>query len=647
MNYPKLFTRGRIGGLELKNRIVLPPMGTNMASYTGEATDEIIRFYTERAKGGCGLIITEITRIDDVTGIGMTGQLSVTSGSFVRKLVQLTDAVHQYDSKILLQLHHPGREISSRSLGGVQPVAPSPIACKVVGETPRELTEAECEDLIRKFVTGAVYAKMAGFDGVELHAAHGYLLNQFLSPYTNKRTDRFGGSPENRMTFIREIILGIHRACGSAFPVSVRLSCDEYIEGGLTPADGVWIARQLEQLGVAAIDISAGIYESGYASIEPQGLPEGWKKHLAAEIKKNVSIPVIAVNNIKYPATAERYLEEGVCDFAAIGRGQLADPQWGAKAKAGRDDEIRKCLGCMHCFNCLGKLHPIECTVNPVVGREGRFNEDTLKRDGDGRTVVVVGGGPAGMHAALVCAKRGYRVTLLERTDRLGGTVNLAVIPPHKEMLAELIKTQTLELTHAGVDVRLNTDATVESIRALAPYGVILACGGSPMIPHIPGVELAHVSTAEQVLSARCELSGKNVVIIGGGVTGLETAEVLAAGGNSVTVVEMARQVGASLYATVRLFLTGRLQAAGVKILTGKKLTEIRPGEIALADSRSGEVSTLAADAVVLAMGVRPLRTLVEQVLDEFDHVAMVGDVSHPGQIADAMREANDKAFVF
>lgn len=647
MNYPKLFTRGRIGGLELKNRIVLPPMGTNMASYTGEATDEIIRFYTERAKGGCGLIITEITRIDDVTGIGMTGQLSVTSGSFVRKLVQLTDAVHQYDSKILLQLHHPGREISSRSLGGVQPVAPSPIACKVVGETPRELTEAECEDLIRKFVTGAVYAKMAGFDGVELHAAHGYLLNQFLSPYTNKRTDRFGGSPENRMTFIREIILGIHRACGSAFPVSVRLSCDEYIEGGLTPADGVWIARQLEQLGVAAIDVSAGIYESGYASIEPQGLPEGWKKHLAAEIKKNVSIPVIAVNNIKYPATAERYLEEGVCDFVAIGRGQLADPRWGAKAKAGRDDEIRKCLGCMHCFNCLGKLHPIECTVNPIVGREGRFNEDTLKRDGDGRTVVVVGGGPAGMHAALVCAKRGYRVTLLERGDRLGGTVNLAVIPPHKEMLAELIKTQTLELTHAGVDVRLNTDATVESIRALAPYGVILACGGSPMIPNIPGVELAHVSTAEQVLSARCELSGKNVVIIGGGVTGLETAEVLAAGGNSVTVVEMARQIGASLYATVRLFLTGRLQAAGVKILTDKKLTEIRPGEIALADSRSGEVSTLAADAVVLAMGVRPLRTLAEQVLDEFDHVAMVGDVSHPGQIANAMREANDKAFVF
>lgn len=646
MKYEKLFIRGKIGNLELKNRIVLPPMGTNMASYTGEATDEIIRFYTERAKGGCGLIITEITRIDDVTGVGMTGQLSVTSGNFVRKLVQLTDAVHQYDSKIFLQLHHPGREISSRALGGIQPVAPSPIACKVVGEMPRELTEAECEDLIRKFVTGAVYAKMAGFDGVELHAAHGYLLNQFLSPYTNKRTDRFGGSPENRMTFIREIILGIRHTCGSSFPVSVRLSCDEYIEGGLTLADGVWIAQQLEQLGVAAINVSAGIYESGYASIEPQGLPEGWKKHLATEIKKNVSIPVIAVNNIKYPSTAERYLEENVCDFVAIGRGQIADPQWGLKAKEGRDDEIRKCLGCMYCFNCLGRLHPIECTVNPIVGREGKFNEDTLKRNGDGKSVVVVGGGPAGMQAALVCAKRGYQVTLLERADRLGGTVNLAAIPPHKEMLAELIKTQTLELEQAGVDVRLNTEATVELIRSFQPYGVILACGGAPIVPNIPGADKSHICTAEQALAGQPELTGKNVVIIGGGVTGLETAEVLAVK-NTVTVVEMTKHVGATLYATVRLFLTGRLQAAGVKILTLKKLTEIRDNEVVLTDSKSGETTVIPADAVVLAMGVRPERSLAEQVLDEFDHVTLVGDVSRTGQIADAMREANDKAFVF
>jgi len=646
MKYEKMFARGRIGSLELKNRIVLPPMGTNMASYTGEATDEIIRFYAERARGGCGLIITEITRIDDVTGVGMTGQLSVTSGKFVRKLVQLTDAVHQYDSKIFLQLHHPGREISSRSLGGVQPVAPSPIPCKVVGEMPRELTTEECEDLIRKFISGAVFAKMAGFDGVELHAAHGYLLNQFLSPYTNKRTDRFGGDAEGRLTFIREIILGIQRACGKAFPVSVRLTCDEFVEGGITLADAVWIVRRLEEIGIAAIDVSAGIYESGYASIEPQGLPEGWKKHLAAEIKKNVSIPVIAVNNIKYPATAEHYLEEGVCDFIGIGRGQLADPEWGNKAKAGRDDELRKCLGCMYCFNCLGRLHPIECAVNPIVGREGKFNEDTLKKNGDGKSVVVVGGGPAGMHAAVVCARRGYKVTLLERADRLGGTVNLAAIPPHKEMLAELIKTQALELELAGVDVRLNTEATVELIRSFDPYGVIVATGGTPIVPAIPGADMAHVCTAEQVLSGQVQVKGEKVVVVGGGVTGLETAEVLSAN-HSVTVVEMAKNVGTTLYTTVKLFLMGRLQAAGVKIMTEQKLTQITADEVILTRGNAEELCCLQADAVVLAMGVRPDRSLAEQIMAEFDHVTYVGDVSRTGQIADAMREANDKAYVF
>lgn len=646
MSYEKLFSRGRIGSLELKNRIVLPPMGTNMASYTGEATDEIIRFYAERAKGGCGLIITEITRIDDVTGVGMTGQLSVTSGKFVRKLVQLVDAVHQYDSKVFLQLHHPGREISSKSLGGVQPVAPSPIPCKVVGEWPRELTTEECEDLIRKFVSGAVFAKMAGFDGVELHAAHGYLLNQFLSPYTNQRTDRFGGDAESRMTFITEIIRGIQHSCGKNFPISVRLSCDEFVPGGLTLDDSVWIVQRLEELGIAAIDVSAGIYESGYASIEPQGLPVGWKKHLATEIKKNVSIPVIAVNNIKQPATAEQYLEEGVCDFVAIGRGQIADPEWGNKAKAGRDDEIRKCLGCMYCFSCLGRLHPIECAVNPIVGREGKFNEDTLKKDGQGRRVVVIGGGPGGMHAAVVCAKRGYKVTLLEKSDSLGGTVKLAAIPPHKEMLAELIKTQTLELELAGVEVRLNTEATVELVRSMEPYGVILATGGVPMIPAIPGIDLDHVYTAEQVLSGQAQIKGENVVVVGGGVTGLETAEVLSAN-HSVTVVEMAKGVGTTLYATVRLLLMGRLQAAGVKIMTEQKLAQITEEEVILTHGAAEDLCCLQADAVVLAMGVRPERTLADQLFAEFDHVTCVGDVSKTGQIADAMREANDKAFVF
>lgn len=646
MKYEKLFSRGKIGQLTLRNRIVLPPMGTNMVGPSCEASESIIRFYEERAKGGCGLIITEISRIDDVTGIGMQGQLSVTAGKYVRSLVRLVDAVHKYDTKIFLQLHHPGREVSSQFLGGTQPVAPSAIACPMVGEVPRELTVAECEDLVRKFVAGANFAKLAGFDGVELHGAHGYLINEFLSPYSNQRTDKYGGSPEKRMTFLAEIVTGIRKLCGPGFPISVRLSCDEFVAGGLKIEDSIQIAQALEQLGVAAINVSAGVYESGYAIMEPQSFPEGWKKHLATEIKKNVSIPVIAVNNIKNPATAEQFLQEGVSDFVALGRAQLCDPQWGNKAKAGQDAGIRKCLGCLYCFRSLGQMHPVECTVNPVVGREYLFNEDTLRHDGAGKRVAVIGGGPAGMHAAMICAKRGYDVILFEQEDRLGGAARLAAIPPHKEMLERLIETQCLELEEAGVEVRLNTKATPELVAGMNPYGVIVAVGGKPIVPRLPGIDLPHVCTAEQVLSGQVSLEGKNVAVIGGGVTGLETAQVLSKN-NKVTVVEMMKDVGTTLYITLKVFLMAELKECGVTIQTQKCLEEITADSILLKDLSNSERVVQQADAVVLAMGVCSDHALAEQFEDAFEHVTRVGDAEKAGQIADAMRAANDKAYVF
>lgn len=642
-----LFSPGRIGQLILKNRIVLPPMGTNMAAFNGEASERIIRFYAERARGGCGLIITEITRIDEGAGAGMLNQLSVTSPKYIPRLARLADAVHQYDSKIFLQLHHPGRAVSSAALGGLQPVAPSPIADGMVGEIPHELTVAECEELVGKFVRGAGYAKLAGFDGVELHAAHGYLIGQFLSPYSNRRSDRYGGDEAGRLQFLREIITGIQKTCGARFPISVRLSCDEYVEGGLRLEDSVRIAKELEKWGVAAINVSAGVYESGYAIIEPQGFPEGWKKHLAAEIRKNVSIPVIAVNNIKYPSTAQRYLEEGVCDFVAIGRGQLADPQWVEKARAGREDQIRKCLGCMYCFRSLGRQHCVECTVNPLVGREDRFNDDTLKVDGDGRSVAVIGGGPAGMQAALVLSRRGYRVTLFEKGDALGGTVRLAQIPPHKEMLAELVATMTGELASEGVTVCLNTPATAENVAALDPVGVFVAAGGTPVLPELPGIHDDRVCTAEDVLAGYNAPLGQRVAIIGGGVTGLETAQVLADKGHAVTVVEMGKQVGTSLYATVRLFLMADLKKAGVEIVTGQRLTEVKRGGVILSDTVTGERRELSADSIVLAMGVRPNRELAERLSELVPRIVLIGDADAPGQIADALKAANDRAWVF
>ncbi len=645
MSYEKLFQKGKIGSLTLKNRIVMPAMGTGFASSTGEASDEIIRYYEERAKGGCGLIITEITRIDEETGIGMSCQLSAISGKHIQRLERLADAVHRYDTRIFAQLHHPGRETPSKLLGGKQIVAPSPIACKVVGETPRELTTAECEAMTKKFVAGAVIARTAGLDGVEVHAAHGYLINQFLSPYTNKRTDKYGGNFVNRMRFLTEIIVGIRYAC-PGFPISVRISADEFIEGGLKLEDSVKIARYLESIGVSAINVSCGTYESGYTVIEPYTLAEGWKKHLAAAVKKAVKIPVIAVNNIKHPAVAEQLLEEGVCDFVGIGRGQLADAQWGSKAKYGQEALLRKCLGCMHCFKVANMGRAIQCTVNPVLGRETVYGDDKLVRDGAGRTVAVIGGGPGGMQAAYVLAKRGFQVVLFEKAPQLGGSMNLADKPPHKELITEFIETQKNELAAVGVEVRLNTPGTVDAVKALNPYGVVVAVGGDPIRPNVPGIDGANVYSAEDILAGKVSLTGQKIAVIGGGVTGLETAEVLGEN-NKVAVIEMMGAVGTTLYPSVRGMLLKRLGELGVEIVTDHSLTGIGEGRINLIRTSMGYAEEREADAVVIAIGVRPRSALVEEFEAAFDKVTAVGDARRAGLIADATREANDKAFVF
>jgi len=489
-----------------------------------------------------------------------------------------------------------------------------------------------------------VIAKTAGFDGVEVHAAHGYLVNQFLSPHTNKRTDKYGGDFFNRMRFITEIIVGIRFACGPDFPVCVRIDGSEFIEDGLDEKECIHIARYLESLGIACLNVSCGTYESGATIIEPSCFAEGWKKHLAKNIKANVKIPVIAVNTIKHPAFAEALLEEGVSDFVGVARGQLADAEWANKAKRGEDVLIRKCIGCMNCFLVANQGRPIECTVNPILGRELTHGDDRLVKDGNGRTVAVVGGGPGGMQAALVLAKRGFKTVLFEKSDRLGGTIKFGSVPPHKELLAELIDTREAELKKWGVDVRLNTQGTVEECRKIGACGVFLAQGGNPIVPKIPGVEKAVL--AEQVLSGEVKLSGKNIAVIGGGVTGLETAEYLSPD-NQVAVVEMMNAVGTTLYPSVLHYLMERLNKNKVEILTGHAIKAIGDGEITLGVTASAVEVTRKADVVVLALGVRSNRALYEEMEASFDKVVLVGDTEKPGTIVGAMHSANDKAFVF
>jgi len=645
MKYSKLFERGKIGNVEIKNRIVMPPMGTGFAAASGEASEEITRFYEERAKGGTGLIITEVCRVDELSGIAQPCQLSATDLSVIPSFTRMVDRVHAYGTKMFLQLHHPGNEAVGMTLHGNPVIAPSAVTCKITGEEPKAMTTQEVEDMVKKFVKGAYIAKTAGFDGVEIHAAHGYLVNQFLSPYTNRRTDKYGGDFFNRMRFLTEIVLGIRYTCGSNFPVGVRMDGTEFTDYGMKEDECLHIARYLESIGVACLDVSCGTYESGWSIVEPYGLQEGWKKHLAKNIKACVNIPVIAVNTIKHPAFAEQLLEEGVSDFVGVARGNLCDPEFANKAKAGDDARVRKCIGCMNCFKMASIGRAIECAVNPVLGRETYRGDDKLLKNGNGRKVAVIGAGPAGMEASIVLAKRGFKPVLIEKSDKLGGTMNLADKAPSKELITELIETMSLELNDLGVQVMLNTEGSVEKCKELGVEGVIIASGGLKNAPNVPGIEKAVVY--DEVLSGKVSFSGKKVAVIGGGLTGLETAECLGNAGNEVTVFEMAGEVGAAMYRSVKDMLVKNIEKNGGKIMVNSLFKEIKDGKVVINEMQTGFDKEFDADAVVVALGVKPDHALVDSFREAFDKVAVVGDTIAPGNIADATHSGYDKAFVF
>lgn len=644
MKYEKLFAAGRIGRLELKNRIVMPAMGTSLAAASGEASDEMIAYYEERAAGGCGLIITEITRVDNETGVGTPNQLNASDLLYVPRLEKLARAVHRHDSRIFLQLQHPGRQNHGRLIGGKQIVAPSAVMSSAIGEMPRELTTEEVEVLVGKFVFGAYIAQLAGIDGVEIHGAHGYLIGQFLSPLTNLRTDKYGGSLEGRMRFLCEIVQGIKKTCGAGFPVSVRIDGDEFVPGGITLEEALLTAQQLEKLGVDCINVSAGTYESSNTIIEPISYPQGWKKHLAAAMKQAVQIPVIACDVIRKPDFAESLLEEGNTDFVALGRALLADPQWGNKAAEGREAEIRTCISCLYCIQEVMECKVIKCAVNARAGRELEFPEP--EQNGDGRVVAVVGGGPAGMEAARILAQRKFKPVLFEARDVLGGSVELGSRPPLKEKLNWFLDSMEHQLEQLHVDVRLSEKPTLEQLRELDPYAVFVAAGAQPIIPELPGVTGDNVSTVVDVLSGAAVIRGKRAVVIGSGMTGLETAEYLAEQGNQVTVVEMQPRVGPDAYLPNLIDIVTRLKKNGVQLLASTKLVEVREGAVVLENVSTGDISVQDTDAVVLSIGVKPERGFVDELKRAMPQVKVLGDAAKPGRIGQAIQSGFETAYV-
>ncbi|RTL86613.1 MAG: NADH:flavin oxidoreductase [Hyphomicrobiales bacterium] len=674
--YEKLFSPVRIGRLEIKNRVAMTAMGVELAARGGGVNDDIIAFYEARARGGVGLIISGVCRVMNGAGASECCQLAARGRDDVVGLARLMDTVHKYGAKMFLQLQHPGR-----ALGSEQAVSASAVERIGGGPAPRALTIPEIEKIRQAFVIGAMVAQQAGADGVELHGAHGYLINCFLSPYLNQREDSYGGNFENRMRFLLEIVSGIRDACGKNFPLGVRLSAEEFVgDKGNDLAASCRIAVALERAGVDFLDISSAIGESvsgALACIEPGTFDQGWKKYMAAEIKKHVQVPVIAVANIKEPDVAEAILQEGCCDLVGIARGHLADPAWCRKAKAGKAETITKCIGCLVCFEEIVAPRHVKCSVNPTTGREREFAEP--KRNGADRKVAVIGGGPAGLTAAMVLHERGFHPVIFDSARRLGGALNVADKAPGREKITRFVDSMIAQAEEKRLELRLGEEATIEQVQALSPCGVFIACGAQPFLPPVPGLDGKNVFTAESVLLGQADMRGNVVVVgagetgdavkdisapaakadflpaevtgdclvVGSGMTGLETAEAVLMAGHKTTVADMLPQVGAGTYLPNILDLKQRMEPFKPTYLTSHKLLEITPEGVELQSLVSGASVFVPADTVILAMGVRPRQDVVDRFKAAFPDARVIGDAVRGGRIVDATQDAYGQAFVF
>jgi 2,4-dienoyl-CoA reductase-like NADH-dependent reductase (Old Yellow Enzyme family)/thioredoxin reductase len=630
--FSKLFEPIAIGAMTVKNRMVVPAMGTGFPTPDGLITQQALDYYEARAKGGAGMVIVECACVDFPRGIHASRRLVIDNDATLPGLTALSGVIKKHGARAIMQLNHAGRMGKSR-LTGIQPVAPSPIPAPQ-GEMPRELGVDEISGIVTLFAQAASRARKAGFDGVEVHAAHGYLLATFCSPCSNKRQDRYGGSVENRARMLVEVLTAIRKSVGDEYPLWCRINGQEYgAEDGLTLQDGQTVARMVNGL-VDAVSVSVRGY--GLSSLVNYPDEPGAMLPLAAEIKKVVTVPVIAVGRLN-PEVGEKAIVDGQADLIALGRQSIADPEVPNKILSGRLEDIRPCIACFYCSDVGLRLDShIDCQVNAAVGKE---RECEIRPVRVARKVAVIGGGPAGLEASRVLALRGHKVVLFEKEAHLGGLLAVGAIPPYKQRLKPLISYFETQLKKLDVDIRLNTEANLDLIVSLGADVVLMAAGSSPAIPRIPGIDGKNVFTAIDILTGKVE-AGKTVVVIGGGSTGCETAEFLLEKGRETIVVEMLPGLALDAGANERLRLLNRITALPIAFLTNTRCSEIKADGITVSGKENTE-RFIKANTVVLALGVRPNNALFQELHARGIETHMAGDCWHPGMIARAVSDGS------
>ena len=654
-----LFEPIKINQLDVKNRIYLPAMHLGMAA-DYQVTDQLTAFYAERAKGGAGMICVGYVTVDELSG--NTQNIGAHDDSFIPGLSRMAEAIKGNGARSAAQLNHAGRYNFSFFLNGKQPVAPSPVASRMTRETPREMTLDEIQATVEAFAAAAGRVKTAGFDAVEVLSGTGYLISEFLSPLTNQRSDQYGGSLENRMRFGLEIMAAIRRAVGDDYPLIVRMNGNDFMPGGNGATELQEYAKALADGPVDALCINVGWHEARVPQIVA-AVPRGVFAYLARGIRDIVDVPVIASHRINDPATAREMIADGMCDMVAMGRSLIADPYLPEKAKSGREADIVHCIACAQgCFDHLFQLKHVECMCNPQAGHE---NESLVKKTAQPKNIMVIGGGGAGMSAALAAHSRGHQVTLFERSSRLGGQLDIAAAPPGRDEFSCLARDLARQVELARIPVVLNCEVDAALIEEKAPEGIILATGAAPLAPPIPGIDRPHVVQAWDVLAGRA-FTGRRVAIIGGGAVGVETALFLAEKGTlsaeglkfllvnraedpetlyqmatqgtkEVILVEMLDKVGKDIGKSTRWGMMQDLSRIGVTTVIRATVVAITADGLEV--EKDGKRETIAADSVVIAVGSgshNPLQPVVEEKNIAFQ---VVGDAGRVGLAFDAVHQ--------